>query len=80
MTDVFLERRFDDEPMTEAIALEVGAFAESCLKLYRVDWLESLLARDGRQMICRFRSPDAESARTAPGGRGDRRVVARHRV
>lgn len=65
MTDVFLERRFDDEPMTETIALEAGAFAESCLKLYRVDWLESLLARDGRQMICRFRSPDAESARVA---------------
>lgn len=65
MIDVFLERRFDDEPMTEAIALELGAFAESCLNLYRVTWLESLLSRDGRQMICRFSSPDAESTRVA---------------
>lgn len=65
MTDVFLERRFDDEPMTEAAALELGATAESCLNLYRVQWLESLLARDGRQMICRFRSPDVESTRAA---------------
>lgn len=65
MIDVFLERRFDDEPMTEAIALEQGAFAGSCLNLHRVAWLESFLARDGRRMICRFRGPDAESTRVA---------------
>lgn len=65
MTDMFLERRFDDEPMTEAIALELGAFAQTCFDLYGVAWLESLLARDGRLMICRFRSPDAESTRLA---------------
>jgi len=65
MIDVFVERHFDEAPMTEAIALELGAFGASCLNLYRVDWLESLLARDGRQMICRFRCPDAESTRAA---------------
>lgn len=65
MMDMFLERRFDDAPMTEAIVVELGAFAESCLNQYQVDWLESLLARDGRRMICRFRSPDAKTTRAA---------------
>jgi hypothetical protein len=33
--------------------------------LHKVDWRASLLSADGRQMICRFSGPDAESVRIA---------------
>jgi cyclohexanone monooxygenase len=35
----------------------------ACLDLYRVEWRRSYLAADGMRMLCRYRSPDAETIR-----------------
>ncbi|MEX0732088.1 MAG: DUF4242 domain-containing protein [Aquisalimonadaceae bacterium] len=64
MTDVFLERSFD-EPLSLDIVKTLLVDAENCLGLYRVRWRESLFAKNRRQMLCRFDAPDAESARIA---------------
>jgi hypothetical protein len=64
MTDVFLERCFEP-PLTRDTAVAMALESVHCFQLHRVDWLGSLLASDGRRMVCWFRGPDAESARTA---------------
>jgi hypothetical protein len=64
MTDVFLERRFDP-PLTPTDVLAMAGESGGCFDLYRVDWQQSFLSADGRQMICWFSGPDAESARIA---------------
>jgi hypothetical protein len=64
MANVFLQRSFDP-PLTPELFLEMARDAESCFDLYRVEWLESLLSKDGRRLVCSFASPDAESARLA---------------
>jgi Nickel responsive protein SCO4226-like len=64
MTDVLLERQFDP-PMTVQGVFDMARSGAACFGLYRVDWNESFLARDGRRMVCRFTAPDTESARMA---------------
>jgi len=64
MTEVFLERSFDI-PVSFPEALQMLQSGQACLGLHRVDWRVSLLSADGRQMICRFSGPDAESVRIA---------------
>lgn len=64
MIDIVLERCFS-RPLTAEFVRSVSLEAEGCLDLHRVAWQGSLLAQDGRRMVCRFRAPDAESARLA---------------
>ncbi|HMB73039.1 MAG TPA: nickel-binding protein, partial [Gammaproteobacteria bacterium] len=64
MTELVLERRFDP-PLTRQVVVEMAQQGAWCLEQYRVDWLGSLLAADGRSMVCRFSARDAESIRQA---------------
>ncbi|CAM3312932.1 nickel-binding protein [Halomonas lysinitropha] len=64
MIDLVLERRFAT-PLSAELVRTLSEAAESCFSLHRVAWEGSLLARDGRRMVCRFRAPDVESARNA---------------
>jgi hypothetical protein len=64
MADVFLERSFD-APLGISDVRHLLQSANGCLVMHRVDWQESFLSADGRQMICRFSGPDAESVRIA---------------
>lgn len=64
MIDLVLERRFAT-PLSAELVRSLSEAAESCFSLHRVAWEGSLLARDGRRMVCRFRAPDVESARNA---------------
>ncbi|EPC04055.1 hypothetical protein L861_01750 [Litchfieldella anticariensis FP35 = DSM 16096] len=64
MIDVFLERHFET-PLTADTMIAVMQHIGGCFDLHRVTWQGSLLAKDGRRMVCRFQSPDAESTRTA---------------
>lgn len=63
MIDVFLERSFK-RPLETAFVMTVTLAAQGCFDLHRVAWQGSLLAKDGRRLLCHFRAPDAESART----------------
>jgi hypothetical protein len=63
MTDVFVERRFD-QPMTDSDMQALMANA-GCLVIHRVAWQASLLSSSGKEMFCHFRGPDAESVRIA---------------
>lgn len=64
MTDLFLERTFD-EPLTRDDVLDGARESKSCFDIYRVQWHGSFLSNDGRSMICRFSAADVESARQA---------------
>ena len=64
MTMLVLERSFDP-PLTRHMVIEIARSSAWCFEQYRVDWLGSLLAADGRSMVCRFSAPDAESIRQA---------------
>jgi len=64
MTDVFLERLFE-HPLTVEHAQAMGRDGAWCFEMHRVDWISSLLAADGRSMVCWFRAVDAESVRLA---------------
>jgi len=64
MTDVILEREFDEPITTDDFAgmLEAGV---GCLQLHQVSWLESFLSVDGKTLVCHYAAPDMESARIA---------------
>ncbi|WP_355660969.1 nickel-binding protein [Halomonas salifodinae] len=62
MIDVFLERRFA-RPIESELVLSLTLAAQGCFDRHRVAWQGSLLARDGRRLLCHFRAPDLESAR-----------------
>jgi hypothetical protein len=62
MTEVILEREFNPA-LSGADFLAMAAEAADCLHLYRVQWRESLLALDGKRLVCRFTAPDTESVR-----------------
>ncbi|MCE8015476.1 DUF4242 domain-containing protein [Halomonas sp. MCCC 1A17488] len=62
MTDVILERGFD-RPLEPQRVRSLSEAALPCFDLHRIRWEESLLARDGRRLVCHFRAPDVESAR-----------------
>jgi hypothetical protein len=64
MNDVFLKQTFDP-PLGISDVQESLLVAKGCFDLHGVDRQESFLSTDGRQMICRFSSPDTESVRTA---------------
>lgn len=64
MTDCFLERDFDP-PIDKAAVLKMALDCFGCFSIHQVDWCTSLLANDGRRMVCWFRSPDLESSRIA---------------
>lgn len=64
MADVFLERDFDP-PIGPADLHAAWLVGRDCARLYRVNWRGSLLALDGRKLICHLQAPDTESARTA---------------
>ncbi|TFH87301.1 DUF4242 domain-containing protein [Billgrantia azerbaijanica] len=64
MSDVFLERRFQT-PLTADTVVTLTLAAGECFDRHRVRWRGSLLARDGRRMLCHFQAPDAESTRLA---------------
>jgi len=64
MTEVFLERDFDPGLTAEDVwdmVRETG----HCFQMHGALWHGSLLAADGRHMLCHFSSPDAESVRIA---------------
>ncbi|MCE9661969.1 DUF4242 domain-containing protein [Halomonas sp. M5N1S17] len=62
MIDVFLERDFD-RPLGSQLVRSLTLAAQPCFDLHRIHWQESLLARDGRRLVCHFVAPDTESAR-----------------
>ncbi|ATJ82416.1 DUF4242 domain-containing protein [Halomonas beimenensis] len=62
MIDVFLERRFASPQAPDRVS-EATLAARACLDRHRIAWQGSLLARDGRRLVCHFRAPDAEGAR-----------------
>lgn len=73
--NVFLERTFD-APLTVEQMLERSRSTAWCMELYKVDWEQSFLAMDGRQMVCWLRAIDAESARNAlRKGGADTRIL-----
>lgn len=61
---VVVERHWD-LPLTDAAMRATIASTEQCLSIHRVEWQASLLSVDGRQLICHFVGPDAESVRVA---------------
>ncbi|WP_176475672.1 DUF4242 domain-containing protein [Halomonas salipaludis] len=62
MIDVILERDFE-RPLESPLVRSLTEAAQPCFDLYRIQWQESLLARDGRRLVCHFQAPDIESAR-----------------
>jgi hypothetical protein len=64
MSDVIVERRWQ-EPLVKADVARMFAEGEDCLGIHRVDWKGSLLSQDGRDLVCSFFAPDAESVRLA---------------
>ncbi|MGR4068607.1 DUF4242 domain-containing protein [Halomonas sp. LR3S48] len=62
MIDVILERGFD-RPLAPELVRSLSEAAQPCFDLHRIQWQESLLARDGRRLVCHFLAPDVESAR-----------------
>lgn len=63
MIDVLVERYFE-EPLAAERVMTLTLGAQGCFDLHRIDWQGSLLAKDGHRLLCHFRAPDAESART----------------
>jgi hypothetical protein len=62
MTLLVLERKFDP-PLTSQDVVDMARAGAWCFQQYRVAWRGSLLAVDGRTMVCQFESGDAESIR-----------------
>lgn len=64
MTLLVLEREFDT-PLSRREVIDTTKEGAWCFEQYRVEWLGSLLAVDGRSMVCSFEASDAESIRQA---------------
>lgn len=64
MVELFVERDFPT-PLTRNDVFAMAEAGGGCFGLYKIDWIESLLATDGRKLLCHFRAPDAESLRMA---------------
>jgi hypothetical protein len=64
VTAVIVERRWPG-PLTDAALGAMFDAAVGCLATHRVAWRESLLSADGRDLVCHFSAPDAESVRVA---------------
>jgi hypothetical protein len=59
---VIVERALDDTLTSDAIHALSAQLAE-CMAQHRVRPLQTLLAHDGRRMVCDFAAPDAEAVR-----------------
>lgn len=64
MSEVIVERHYDP-PLTDADLRAMIAMGGDCLGIHRVQWCGSALSLDGAQLVCHFRSADAESVRLA---------------
>jgi hypothetical protein len=64
MTDVFVERQWDEPRTDEDLELMMENSA-GCLARHRCDWNGSLLSADRRDLVCHFSGPDTESVRIA---------------
>lgn len=64
MNDILVERHWP-QPLTEADMASMMVQGADCLSIHRVSWCASLLSTDGSELLCHFRSPDAESVRIA---------------
>lgn len=64
MSEVFVERHWDTPP---AFADMKRMFENSvgCFEMHSVEWKDSYLSVDNRELFCHFHSPDAESVRIA---------------
>jgi hypothetical protein len=62
MTEVLVERHWD-KPLTDKDMATMIEDGSGCMALHRVHWKGSLLSVDGRELLCHFSSPDAESVR-----------------
>lgn len=75
MTPVIVEREWD-QPRSDADLQDMLANSEGCLETHRCKWHGSLLSADGRQLVCHFSAPDAESVRIALRQAGSDAVTA----
>ena len=71
MVHVIMERKFSPA-MSANEFMEMAMDSAACMSIYRTQWHESLLARDGGSLVCRFEAPDTESVRML--ARGDQSI------
>jgi hypothetical protein len=64
VNDVFVERHWPEALSLDAV-LAMAIAGETCMRVHRISWHGSLLSSDGRELLCHFRAPDAESVRIA---------------
>ena len=64
MTVVVVEREYENA-ITEQDIAAMAKEGMDCMSLYAIDWIESFLSASGKLLVCQFRAPDAETARTA---------------
>jgi hypothetical protein len=64
MIELFAERHYES-PLAPADVFAMGAAGAGCFGIYRIQWLESLLALGGHTLVCHFLAPDAEALRAA---------------
>ncbi|MGE0386588.1 MAG: nickel-binding protein [Gammaproteobacteria bacterium] len=64
------------EPIDIDAYFEAGRQGEGCFRLYRVRHRASVLADDGRRMVCAFQAPDAEAVRSVARTLGRPAAVA----
>ncbi|TNE86094.1 MAG: DUF4242 domain-containing protein [Deltaproteobacteria bacterium] len=64
MPIIFVERTFDP-PVTEEILVELSRDARGCMSMYDIEFLGSIVARDGLTATCVYRALDADAVRNA---------------
>lgn len=62
MSRIIVERTFQT-PVTQEQLVSVSQRLSSCLDLYGVEWVRSLISPDRRRMLCEYEASDAESVR-----------------
>jgi len=72
VTEVIVERCWDT-PLTDADLQDMLDRTGGCLANHRCAWNGSLLSANGRDLVCHFTGPDAESVRIALHEAGSRR-------
>jgi hypothetical protein len=63
MEYVIVERDLEEPLSTEEVRSSLED-PDGCYRLWRVEHVVTLLARDGRRTVCVFRAPDAASVRS----------------
>jgi len=64
MVLVIVEREFD-EPADVKALFQKESEGGWCLEAHNVRYLETILSKDRRKMVCLYEAPDAEAVRTA---------------